>query len=147
MPPRNGLTPQHSQLIAADHITWEIDYIDGSIVRERMGASMRDVDRERIKRFRLVAPGETVAEFPVPEGATGKNLMFRRRTFQSVEDGSRRQVLLVAWAPMGPAIMIDPQEGKARQEECFIDGDPEMYPPAPAPEDGQYLLDLLVQTR
>jgi hypothetical protein len=130
------------RLVPGDEVTWEVTYLDGSRLFERMGATYADIDRDRLARFALVAPGETLLECAPPEGATGHHLIYRRRT--AIDSAGKRSVVfLIAWAPMGPALLIDPGAGTAREEAAFIAGDPDMYPPEPVAGDGQFLLDNL----
>ena len=128
--------------VPGDEVTWEVTYTDGSRLFERMGATYAGIDRARLARFALVAPGETLLECAPPEGATGHNLIYRRRTAVDSK-GARGVVFLVAWAPMGPALLIDPAAGTVREEAAFVAGDPDMYPPVPVPGDGKFLLDNL----
>lgn len=127
-------------LVPGDEVTWEVTYDDGSALRERMGAKYADIDRDRLARFALVGPGELLLECAPPEGATGHNLIYRRRTAQRT-NGERHVVFLVGWCPMGPALLIDPAAGTLREEAAFVAGDPDMYPPELLPEDGKVLSD------
>lgn len=129
-------------LVEADFVTWEAEYDDGHVLRETDGGRYAEIDRDQLKVFKLVKAGEVLLEAFPPPGATGWNLIYRRRTQESL-DGKRRVIFLVAYAPMGPAIMLDPVAGTYRTAPAFVEGDPDMYPPAPVPGDGRFLLDQL----
>jgi hypothetical protein len=145
---RPGFAPRLAELVPGDLVTWEADYDDGTVLREAAGAHSSQIDRDRLVRFRLVGPGETLLDMAPPPGATGHNLIYRRRIaarYQTsgavgISQKRRRVIFLVGWAPMGPVVMVDPAAATVREERAFIVGDPDMYPPERAPEDGRYLL-------
>lgn len=128
--------PDKAHLVPGDFVTWVARYDDGTELREEEGAAYRDIDRSRLTCFCLVAGAETVLEAFPPPGASGVNLIYRRRTTET-HSGERSVVFVVAYAPMGPAILVDPDKATYRVEEAFIDGDPDMYPPVPLPDEGE----------
>lgn len=139
-----GLLPElpRNLLTAGDIVTWEAEYIGGATLREREGALYRQIDRDRLTSFKLVSPGEVLLEAFVPVGASGHNLIYRRRTVTN-QDG-RRVIFLIGFAPMGPAFLVDPARGTYRTEDAFLVGDPEFYPPHLSRAEGEgYLLDHL----
>jgi hypothetical protein len=135
-----GIDLPRGSIVEADVVTWEVDYRDGRVLRETEGARYKDIDRGQLKVFKLVKAGEVLLEAFPPPGATGANLVYRRRTTQSLLDGSRRVIFLIAYAPTGPAIMVDPAAGTYRTERAFIAGDPDMYPVELLPDEGEKLL-------
>lgn len=129
-------------IIAGDLVTWEAVYDNGFVLMERVGFKYKDINRDRLVSFKLVEPGGVLFECWPPDGATGHNLIYRRRTLNT--GGTRVSVVfLIGWAPMGPAHLIDPLKGHVRTEAGFIPNDEDMYPPSLiAEEDGRYLADL-----
>jgi hypothetical protein len=111
--------------------------MDGSVQREREGVTYKEINRDRMLSFRLVMPGETLLETFVPDGATGKNFVYRRRTVKP-QEGTARTVFLFGWQPMGPMILVDPTDMSYRVEAGFIEGDPDMSPPTPHPSEGEF---------
>jgi hypothetical protein len=139
------LRPRKRQLVAGDLVTWEAWLQGGDVQREADGLRYAQIDRSRLTCFKLVAPGEVLLEAFPPPGASGWNLIYRRRTEEGTS-GARRVIFLVAYAPMGPAIMVDPERGTYRTENAFIDGDPDMYPVELLPDEGEkYLQDALTR--
>jgi len=137
-------TAKRINIVPGDLVSWEAVYSNGFVFRERAGFKYADIDRERLVTFKLVEPGGVLVESWPPTGADGRNLIYRRRTQTNGID--RSVIFLIGWAPMGPAIMVDPANGRYREEPGFIVGDPDMYPPTFIPEeDGQYLYDLVTK--
>lgn len=133
---RPSYAPQHAQLVEGDLVTWEVTYKDGSWLREAQGAKYRDIDRSQLQIFRLVAPGECLFETWPPPGADGRNLVYRRRTADTL--GSRHVCFLVAWYPMGPGFFIDPTNGTYREDpRGLVPYDPDMSPPLFLPDEGE----------
>lgn len=119
--------------LSADLTYWEAVYSDGTTMTEDQG-SYSQIDRNRLKAFRLIKGAEVVFEMTPPPGFTGQNLVYRRRTAMSASTGDRRVLIILGWAPGGPAFAIDMDTGSYRvSEEGFILGDPDMYPPMAFP--------------
>lgn len=89
----------------ADLVSWEVLYQDGTLLREAEGARYGQIERSRLRSFRLYGLGETLVETFPPPGATGHGLCYRRRT--DFGGGERRVLFLVGWVPMGPVICLD----------------------------------------
>jgi hypothetical protein len=102
------LIPQYPTLLAADTTFWEAVYDDGSIYSEADGAVYGGIERGRLGSFRLMQGGEILVELFPPVGATGYNLVYRRRTVLSQEAKGRGVVFLVGYLPMGPVFVVDP---------------------------------------
>lgn len=140
----DALVPKYGDrdlLSPADFAYWEVLYTDGSVLRETEGRSYPDIDRSRLKSFRIIHGGEMLIEMFPPPGATGYNLVYRRRN-QVGTDG-RRVVIMIGWPPMGPIVVIDPAAGTYREEAGFDPTDPDFAPPQPMPGEPQdYLLTI-----
>ena len=126
-----------------DAVMWEVEYDDSTYLRQDMGAQYKDIDRNRLRAFRLTLGGDLLVHAPLPDGATGQNLLFRRR----VEFGmgghagpQRRVVHMIAWVPMGPVLVLDIADPQAqvRTHDTFIIGDPDFQPPVPVPMEGEH---------
>lgn len=117
-------------MLEADLVMWEVDYANGQTVKEANGIRYEDLNRNQIKTFRLVAPGEVLLEIQRPPG--GK-LVYRRRT--AMPGGNRRVVFLVGWVPTGPVYHVDPQSRTVEVEQSFMDGNGRFLPPAALPEE------------
>ena len=126
---RDRLTP-------ADFVTWEVLYDDGTTQREDLGVRYGEIDRGRLRSFRLHRGGETLIETFPPLGATGRNLVYRRRTTMN-HGGDRRVIFLVSWYPMGPALALDPAAESYRTAPGFVPGDPDFDPPVLHPWEGE----------
>lgn len=97
-------------------ITWEAVYSSThaggeEVYREREGGLYANIDRNRLKSFRLVAPGEVIFEAPMSHGRTGHNLLYRRRTQHNSARGTQVW-FLVGFVPMGPFASIDARTGE-----------------------------------
>ena len=119
----------------ADLAYWEALYDDGTVLRETDNKTYFAIDRGRLSEFRVIHHGEIMAAIR-PEGvrgATGHNLVFRRRIRMSSQgDRPREQVLLLGFAPMGPVLCLDLDRGTYQiSDEGFKPGDPVFAPPAP----------------
>lgn len=125
---------------AADLVTWEVTYTDGTLDRESDGKIYAGIDRNKLKSFRLVSPdGQNLFETFVPDGRNGNHLTYRRRV--SFCNGSRSSIFVIGWWG-GPAFAIDIDNGTYRvSEEGFKDGDPDLYPPV-AMAGEKWLLDV-----
>ncbi len=130
-------------LTKTDWCFWEVLYDDGTTLREDLGAKYGEIDRSRLESFRIVRGGETLVESFPPPGATGWNLVYRRRTVASyesddVETLARRSTILVAWVPHGPALSLDPEHDEYRVSRTgFVQGDPDFDPPVLHPHEGE----------
>jgi hypothetical protein len=119
----------------ADVATWEALHEDGTVLREREGAVYRQIDRSQLSAFRIVQAGELLLEMLPPAGATGRNLVYRRRT--TLGSGGRDVLFVVGWVPMGPAVTLNLRAGTFRTLETFTPGDPELDPPDLHPWEGE----------
>lgn len=123
------------RLRAGDFVTWEALYDDGTLAREVEGVLYRSIDRPALRSFRLTAGGETLVEAFVPEGATGRNLLYRRRT----GTGTHRTVRhLIAWVPMGPVLLLDAAAGTYRVEPYFTWAIEDFDPPTARANEGEH---------
>lgn len=121
----------------ADIVSWEAVYDDGWVLREREGHRYAEIDRNRLKAFRLVRAGELVFELDVTrDGRTGHNFVYRRRTIMGVGAG-RDVIFLLGFAPMGPVIAVNPDLGKYAVREFFDPHDEVFAPPDPIPQEGE----------
>ena len=96
-------------LTQADTAYWEAMYTDGTVVRETDGTKYGQIDRGRLHSFRIVHHGEIMLEVFPPDGATGHNLIYRRRTLLGMMGTGRAVWFIVGFAPMGPfhAVSLD----------------------------------------
>ena len=96
-------------LTQADTAYWEVMYTDGTVDRETDGTKHGQIDRSRLNSFRIVHHGEIMLEAFPPEGATGHNLVYRRRTQLGMMGTGRQVWFIVGYAPMGPyhALSLD----------------------------------------
>lgn len=123
-----------SELTAGDFVTWEVLYTDGTLLREVEGAVYGAIDRARLRSFRLTAAGETLVEAFPPVGATGRNLLYRRRT---AAGGGRTVMHVIGWVPMGPVLALDAAHESYRTEPYFRWGLGDFDPPVPRPSEGE----------
>lgn len=121
-------------MLEADLVMWEVDYANGSTVKEANGIKYEDLNRAQIKKFRLVAPGEVLIEVPTGPGTPGNKLVYRRRTVMGTS--GRRVVFVIGFAPMGPIWVVDPQSKHIEMDSGFKDGDARKRAPAPLPHEG-----------
>lgn len=109
------LKPQYGQhlLVAADTAYWEVLYSDGTVLTEAAGAKYNQIDRSKLAAFRIIYQGENVFETFPPAGATGHNLVYRRRSSLGTgSDSAGRGVLIICgWAPHGPIFAINLDDG------------------------------------
>lgn len=118
-------------MLPEDLCFWEAEYQDGTVHREADGFNYRNLQRHALTKFRLVYQGETIFETTPPNGASGHNFVYRRRTSIGPD---RSVVLVLGWIPDGPAFAVDVSNGTCRvSEEGFVVTDPELYPPEPMP--------------
>jgi hypothetical protein len=102
-------------------VSWEAEYFSGVTVREAVGARYRDVDRDQLKVFRLVAPGEILLEFRVKDGQNGHGLAYRRRTLMG--QGAGRGVwFTIGMIPNGPVVSLQPETGQVLKADKFQPG-------------------------
>ncbi len=118
--------------LPADYCTWAIDYDDGTSYAEAEGG-YAGIDRNKFKTFKLMSPdGQVLFETWPPDGASGQNFVFRRRT--SMANGQRSKVVFVfGFEPMGPAFAVDVNDSSWRSLPTFTVGDSDLYPVAPMP--------------
>lgn len=137
----DALVPKYERdlLTPADFSYWEVLYDDGTTQRETDGKPYSTIDRSRLASFRIVHGGETLIETFPPPGATGHNLVFRRRT--QVGDLGRRVIFVFGWAPMGPIFSLDPTAETYRVAGAFDPADMDIAPPVPMPGEPQEMLD------
>lgn len=89
-------------------VTWEAEYDDGVVLREAQGGLYRQIQRNRLRVFRLVSPGEVLLELFAGDGRTGQNLVYRRRTLMG--QGAGNTVWFIAgWVPSGPVFSLNPE--------------------------------------
>ena len=99
------LIPQYEDpnyITQADVAYWEAMYTDGTVDRETDGTKYGQIDRSRLHSFRIIHHGEIMLEVFPPAGATGHNLIYRRRTQLGMMGVGRSVWFLVGYAPMGP---------------------------------------------
>ena len=110
----DAIVPKYAKelMSVADFVYWEAQYKDGTVLRETDGKTYADIDRLVLASFRIVHGGETLIETFIPDGASGRNLVYRRRT-QVGSDG-RRVLVILGWAPMGPIFILDPVRLRSR---------------------------------
>jgi hypothetical protein len=116
----------------ADITFWEVTYTDNTTASEDT-ITYGQIDRSRLKSFRLVQGAEVVFEMIPPPGFDGNNLVYRRRTRMG-EGGDRNVIFVLGWAPNGPAFAIDIVTSTYRVLETGFDpADPDLYPPMAFP--------------
>lgn len=137
-----GFTPEYPKTLfrQADLVSWEALYNDGSMHFEHQGAKYGQIDRSRLEEFRLLKGGELLFAAWPPPGASGRNLVYRRRT--GLAAGRRRVWFVVGWYPMGPVTAIYPDEAEYRTVQAFGDH-PDLAMPALRPHEGELSDDLL----
>lgn len=120
-------------------VTWEAEYYSGQVLKEREGRLYADIDRNELKEFRLVAPGEILLRVPMGNGRAGHHLCYRRRSTLEMGPGAsgRNTWFIVGFVPMGPVVAYSPGLDEARQSSRFIAGDPIFLPPNPRPQEGE----------
>lgn len=122
-------------LASEDLITWEVEYIDGTLHKEKEGAVYAGIDRNSLKKFKLMTiDGNVLFETWPPPGFNGHQLVYRRRISMIQTEGIRKVLFLLGWMPNGPAFVIDIAGGTYRElPKGFDPTDPEAYPPVPMP--------------
>lgn len=104
-------------------VFWEAVYDDGTLYREADGGKYGNIDRNRLRSFRLVTPGENIVELFCSNGATGWNLVYRRRTVMKL--GVGRQVwFIVGFVPQGPIYAVQPESLQIVQSDHFESSGP-----------------------
>jgi hypothetical protein len=121
-------------MLEADLVMWEVDYVNGSTVKEANGIRYEDLNRGQIKKFRLVAPGEVLIEVATSPSTPGTKFVYRRRTVMGPQ--GRKVVFVVGFAPMGPIWVVDPQTKHVEMDSGFKDADARKRTPAPLPYEG-----------
>ena len=101
-------------------VSWEAEYFDGTTLRENRGVKYADIDRDQLKSFKLVAPGEILVEFRVKDGQNGHGLAYRRRTLLS--SGNRQVWFVVRMIPNGPIISYQPETNQIMKADKFEPG-------------------------
>lgn len=135
------LLPQYDRelLTPADLAYWEVLYDDGTVLRETDAGTYNAIDRSRVASFRVVYAGEILIETFPPPGATGRHLVYRRRTTLGQSGGGRRVLFVFGWAPHGPAFALDVAAKTYRVlERGFDPADVELYPPVPISGEADY---------
>lgn len=66
--------------IKASMVSWEADYGDGIVAREDQGAMYAEIDRGKLKSFRIVNGNVTYMEYWVTDAS---KFVYRRRTAMS----------------------------------------------------------------
>lgn len=130
--------PGTGVVAAGDLVTWEAILGDDAVQREADGVLYADVNRQRLRLFRLRDAQGILIDLPVPDTGSGYNLIYRRRIEpQRGPTKPRKVFFIVGWVPMGPVIFINPDNMTFRTERSFIPGDPDLYPPVPHPKEGE----------
>lgn len=101
-------------------VTWEAEYFDGRTVREREGALYGQIDRDQMKAFRLVSPGEILMEFRVKPGQNGNGLAYRRRT--TLGSAGKQTWFVVGMIPNGPVVSYQPETSQVLKADRFESG-------------------------
>lgn len=129
-------------ITAADAAYWEVLYTDGTVQRETDFKPYNSIDRSRLQSFRVVHAGEILVEcWPdATRGATGHNLVWRRRT--TLKPGVGRGVtLLFGFAPMGPIWALNVDAGTLYESSVgFIEGHGILSPPVPEPGEPEVMV-------
>lgn len=99
-------------------VSWEADYANGTTVRERDGVRYQDLDRDNLTKFRLVAPGEILAELRFHK--TGHGLAYRRRTI--MQSGNTEVWFVIGAMPSGPVIAYQPERDQVLRQDHFLSG-------------------------
>lgn len=97
-------------LTEADTAYWEATYSDGTVDRETEGVKYAAIDRSRLHSFRIIHHGEIMLEVFPPTGATGHNLVYRRRTVLGMMGAGRAVWFILGFAPMGPVHALNLDE-------------------------------------
>lgn len=97
-------------LTEADTAYWEVTYDNGTVVRETEGVKYPAIDRSRLKAFSIIHHGEIMLQVWPPDGATGQNLVYRRRTALGMHAVGRSVWFVVGFAPMGPVHALNLDE-------------------------------------
>lgn len=121
---------------ALETIWWEVDYDDGTSISEVRGAKYGDINRPRLKTFRLRDTQGPLIELSTDDTRSGSNLVYRRRTTQ-VTGGDKTVFYLLGWVPQGPILGLHSETMQVSQAPEFIVGDPWFYPPVAHPSEGE----------
>lgn len=105
---------------ASHQVSWEAEYFDGRTVRERDGVLYKEINRDQLKAFRLVAPGEILMEFRVKAGQNGHGLAYRRRT--TLSPAGKQVWFVVGMIPNGPVISYQPETNQVLKAGRFEEG-------------------------
>jgi hypothetical protein len=109
-----------SEGISSTLVSWEAEYWDGTILAERRGARYEMLDRDNLRLFRFVAPGEILVELRLKSGQSGHSLAYRRRTI--VTNGVPEVWFLVASMPNGPVLAYQPETTQLLRAPNFVSG-------------------------
>lgn len=122
-------------ILNSDTVTWEAEYHDGTLHKEKEGKMYAGIDRSNLKKFKLMTiDGNCIFETWPPLGKNGHQLIYRRRTSMVQSEGGRNVVFLIGWGLDGPAFVINVDTGLYRElPNGFDPGDPEASPPQPMP--------------
>lgn len=121
-------------------VSWEAVYDDGFVYRESDGGLYGQIDRNRLREFRLVAPGEILVTLSAQDGRTGWNLVYRRRSIHSMSSsgvGSKQIWFVLGWVPQGPIISFNPETLQAFKADRFEGGAGPMGAVTPRPQEGE----------
>lgn len=124
--------------VSGDFVYWEAVYNDGTSLREKEGGRYHAIERNKLEKFRIVTPDETILfETWPPVGLDGHHLVYRRRIGLTYGDGlgtTRSALIIIGWLPNGPAWAIDVDNGTYLESpDGFKFGDPIFYPVDPMP--------------
>lgn len=121
-------------------VSWEAVYDDGHIYRESEGGVYGLIERNRLREFRLVAPGEILVSLQAQGGRSGWNLVYRRRSIHALGSGgggSKQTWFVVGWVPQGPIISFNPETMQAFKADRFEGGAGPMGVVQPRPQEGE----------
>lgn len=112
-------------------VSWEAEYEDGTIYAERKGGLYEHIDRDRLRAFRIVGPGEILSELRTK--TLGHSLAYRRRTIASAGKG-REIWFVMGFVPEGPMVAICPERMVVHKSRWFEAGP--LAPMEPLPFEG-----------
>jgi hypothetical protein len=110
-----------------DNITWKVEYHDGTNLVGISPKSYARIEREKLRSFDLIDPQGILFSTSPPEGADGRNLVYRRRT--TISDIGTKVIFIIGWIPFGPAFAISLENGVRVLNDGFNENDAELYPP------------------
>ena len=116
-------------------VFWEASYGD-EILREAEGHRYGEIDRDRLKSFRIVSNGEILLEVFPPPGVHPSALLYRRRVSTST-GGKSRTIFLVGWAPLGPFAAFDAVTETVEMSDQLDGRTADFQPVTPHPHEGE----------